>query len=118
MQTIQSQAWDAVTSETMSALIKRRALHTEHATVARFELGQDAVVGRHAHPNEQISTVLKGALRLEFDDRHVVVRPGEVIVIPPDVPHAATALEDTVVLDFFSPRREDWIRHDDGYLRR
>jgi len=46
-----------------------------------------------------------------------VVRAGEMIFIPSNAPHAAEALEDTVDLDIFSPRREDWIRKDDAYLR-
>ncbi len=46
-----------------------------------------------------------------------VVRGGEILLIPAHVPHAAEALEDTVDFDFFAPRREDWIRKDDAYLR-
>ena len=52
-----------------------------------------------------------------FDDREVVVHGGEVLYIAPNVPHSAVALEDTVDIDFFAPRREDWIRKEDAYLR-
>ena len=45
------------------------------------------------------------------------VRAGEILVIPAHVPHEAIALEDTVDIDFFAPRREEWIRGDDAYLR-
>jgi quercetin dioxygenase-like cupin family protein len=38
-------------------------------------------------------------------------------VIPGNVPHRVEALEDSVVFDVFAPRREDWIRGDDAYLR-
>jgi quercetin dioxygenase-like cupin family protein len=48
----------------------------------------------------------------------VVVSGGESLVIPPNVPHGVVALEDTVVTDVFTPRRDDWIRGDDSYLRR
>jgi len=47
-----------------------------------------------------------------------VVAAGESLVIPPNVPHGVVALEDTVVTDVFTPRREDWIAGDDAYLRR
>jgi quercetin dioxygenase-like cupin family protein len=47
-----------------------------------------------------------------------VVGAGESLVIPPHVPHGVVALEDTVVTDVFTPRREDWISGDDAYLRR
>ena len=46
-----------------------------------------------------------------------VVHAGEILVIPAHVPHAAEALEDTVDIDFFAPRRDDWLRKDDAYLR-
>jgi quercetin dioxygenase-like cupin family protein len=47
-----------------------------------------------------------------------VVGAGESLVIPPNVPHGVVALEDTLVTDVFTPRREDWIAGDDAYLRR
>jgi quercetin dioxygenase-like cupin family protein len=110
-------AWTDIVCDVFSPHIERRAVHAANATVARFILAKGASVARHSHESEQISMVLEGALRLEFDEGTAVVRPGELIVIPPHVPHAATALEDSVVLDFFSPRREDWLRHEDAYLR-
>ena len=67
--------------------------------------------------SEQFSLILSGALKFTFEDGDVVVRAGEMIFIPSNAPHAAEALEDTVDLDIFSPRREDWIRKDDAYLR-
>jgi quercetin dioxygenase-like cupin family protein len=42
---------------------------------------------------------------------------GELLLIPPQVPHAAEALEDTIAIDTFSPPREDWINKTDQYLR-
>ena len=46
------------------------------------------------------------------------MNPGEVLRIPPNVPHSAEALEDCVGVDLFSPVREDWRSGDDAYLRR
>ena len=62
--------------------------------------------------------VLRRPLRLGDDLSEVhEVRAGEVLVIPANVPHEATALEDTYDLDVFSPPREDWIKGQDAYLR-
>jgi quercetin dioxygenase-like cupin family protein len=47
-----------------------------------------------------------------------VVRAGEVLVIPPDMPHRVEALEESLATDLFTPAREDWIRGDDAYLRK
>jgi ribosomal protein L16 Arg81 hydroxylase len=45
------------------------------------------------------------------------VKAGEVLVIPPHLPHTAVALEDTLDVDIFSPPRQDWIDGSDAYLR-
>jgi unsaturated pyranuronate lyase len=111
-------SWDEIELENLSATITRQMLNGEHATVARICLTSGAVVPRHAHVSEQFSLILTGALRFIFDDHEQIVRGGEMMFIPGNVPHAAVALEDTVDLDFFSPRREDWISKDDDYLRR
>jgi quercetin dioxygenase-like cupin family protein len=47
-----------------------------------------------------------------------MVRAGEMLHIPSEVPHSVEAVEDSIAVDLFSPRREDWIRGDDAYLRR
>ena len=109
--------WDAVQHEQLSPLIGRQMLNGEHSTVARIFLARGAVVPRHSHPGEQFTLILSGALRLLFDDHEEIVRAGEMIFIPSQVPHGAVALEDTVDLDIFGPRREDWITSDDAYLR-
>ena len=109
--------WAVVPVENMSETVSRQVVHSETMTVARLRLGKGAVVPRHSHPNEQISTIESGSLRFIFDDGETVVSQGESLQIPGGVAHAAEALEDSVALDLFSPRREDWIRGDDAYLR-
>ena len=90
--------------------------------LARIELLAGCVVPRHEHANEQISYILSGALEMTafYPDGRTevhVVRAGEVLVLPPNIPHAARAIEDTVNLDLFAPPRQDWIDKDDSYLR-
>jgi quercetin dioxygenase-like cupin family protein len=80
-------------------------------------LKKDAHVPLHRHHNEQITYILSGALEFHLEGEVVVVREGEVLMIPPNVPHEAFALEDTVDLDVFNPPRQDWIDRDDAYLR-
>jgi quercetin dioxygenase-like cupin family protein len=48
----------------------------------------------------------------------VIVRAGEVLVIPSNLPHSALALEDTLDVDVFNPPRQDWLAGTDDYLRR
>jgi quercetin dioxygenase-like cupin family protein len=111
-------AWNQLENERLSDTISRRMIWGEKVMAARVYLAKDAVVPRHSHHNEQLTMILSGALKLIFDDKEVVVRGGEMILIPGHVPHAAVALEDTDDMDVFAPPREDWIRKDDAYLRK
>ena len=115
--TMHKTSWKEMEAERISDLISRQMVHGESATVGRLLLARGAVVPRHSHVSEQYSLILSGALRFVFDDREVTVNAGEMLFIPSHVPHSAVALEDTEDLDFFAPRREDWIRKEDAYLR-
>jgi quercetin dioxygenase-like cupin family protein len=114
---VRKTSWQALESERMTDLLSRQMVNGENGTLARLVLARGAVVPRHSHVSEQFSLILSGALRFIFDDQEVVVGAGEVLFIPGNAPHSAVALEDTVDLDFFAPRREDWIRKEDAYLR-
>jgi unsaturated pyranuronate lyase len=82
-------AWDAAPVEQLNDRIGRQMLNGDALTLARIILASGAVVPEHSHDNEQIATVVSGRLRFWLD--------GEETVLP--------------------PRREDWIRGDDAYLR-
>lgn len=106
--------------EKLMELVERRYISGERTTLAQVWLYKGAVVPTHTHESEQVSYVVEGALRFKLGAdgaEEVVVRTGEVLVIPSNHPHAAEALEDTYDLDFFAPRREDWIAGQDAYLR-
>ena len=109
--------WDDIAVEPMSSMIDRQFLHSETTMLARVLLKRGAHVPLHSHLNEQFTYVLEGALLFHIDGREVTVRAGEVLTIPPEMPHEAWALEDTVDLDIFNPPRADWIARDDAYLR-
>jgi quercetin dioxygenase-like cupin family protein len=110
--------WDSVELETMSDVISRKVISGEKAMVAQVFLKKDAVVPEHHHESEQLTYIMEGALKFELEGQEVVVRKGEVLHIPSNVPHRAVALEDTLDLDIFSPIRKDWLTRDDSYLRR
>ena len=110
-------SWDKVQTEVMNPKISRKVISGERAMVAQVFIAKDAVVPLHQHESEQLTYILEGALKFELEDREVVVRKGEVLHIPSNVPHRAVALEDTLDLDIFSPIRHDWLIKDDAYLR-
>src|SRR5947209_13976416 len=109
--------WSAIVPEQLTPLIHRQFVSTDRVTVARFLLKKGMVVPEHSHENEQIAYVLEGALKFIFRDREVIVRGGEMLVIPANLPHAATALEDPIDLDIFDPARADCAAGQDSYLR-
>jgi quercetin dioxygenase-like cupin family protein len=110
--------WSAVPEEKMNPLFTRKVIHTERMTIARLRISKGALVPLHRHENEQVSMVETGSLRFELDGKEIVVGAGDSLVIPPNVPHMVEATDDCVVTDLFTPRREDWIAGDDGYLRK
>ena len=109
--------WKNVELEHLNPLLDRQMVVGEQIMVSRVLLKKGCVVPEHSHHNEQVTYILEGALRFHIDGREIVVHAGEVLCIPPHMPHRAEALEDTVDLDVFTPPREDWLRKTDQYLR-
>jgi quercetin dioxygenase-like cupin family protein len=104
--------------EHLNPLIDRQFVAGDRSMLARIVLRKGSIVPLHSHHNEQITYVLEGVLKFVIEGRDVVVRSGEILVIPSNLPHSAEALEDTVDLDIFCPAREDWIQGTDAYLRK
>ncbi|MEM1126870.1 MAG: cupin domain-containing protein [Bacteroidota bacterium] len=111
--------WADMEAEPVTPLIDRRLVTGTQTMMAYLNLKKGCVVPWHHHENEQITYVLEGALRFFVgeDREEVIVRAGEVLHLPSNVPHEAHALEDTIDLDVFSPPRQDWLDGTDAYLR-
>lgn len=109
--------WSAVELEDLNPLLQRQFVVGQSVMVARVLLKKGCIVPLHSHHNEQITYILEGALKFWIDGREIVVNAGEVLTIPPHMPHKAEAMADTVDLDIFNPPREDWINKSDQYLR-
>jgi quercetin dioxygenase-like cupin family protein len=109
--------WAEIEPEQMNVLTTRQYVVGTNTMLARLVLKKGAHVPRHDHFHEQISHVVEGALKFFIDGKEVVVHAGEILCIPPHVPHAVDALEDSVALDIFNPPRQDWIDGNDAYLR-
>lgn len=118
MSTLEKSSWKSIEVEQLNDKLTRQMISGENATISQLVLKKGATVPRHAHVNEQYSWIVSGSLKFIFDDREIVVGAGEILLIPANAAHGALALEDTVDVDIFAPRREDWIRKDDSYLRK
>jgi unsaturated pyranuronate lyase len=93
--------------------IAARPVHGERITLGVVELDPHAVVAEHSHANEQLGIVLSGALTLRIGGAERTLGPGETWCIAPDVAHGGHAgPEGAVVIDVFSPPRDDWEQLD------
>jgi quercetin dioxygenase-like cupin family protein len=109
--------WDEMQEEEITDLLSRRYISGDQMTLARFFLKKGCYVSAHSHENEQMSTILSGALKFIINGRELIVKAGETLHIPSFAEHSAEALEDTDVLDTFAPTRKDWGEGRDQYLR-
>lgn len=113
--------WNDMPRERVTDQIDRRVITGERMMLAHVYLKKGSIVPRHSHDNEQLTYILEGALRFKIGPEGsevIVVRAGEVLVIPSNVPHEAEALEDTLDVDVFNPPRQDWLDGTDHYFHR
>jgi len=113
--------WEELPAEKLKDGLTRRLITSDRMMIAHVYFKKGIEVPRHAHENEQITYILEGALQFHLGangERELIVRAGEVLVIPSYLPHSAVALEDTLDVDVFNPPRQDWLAGTDAYLRR
>ncbi len=110
--------WSKVELETLNPLLQRQLVTGTNVMLGRILLKKGCVVPLHSHHNEQLSYVIEGALKFTIHGKGTIVRAGEVLTIPPHVPHLVKALRNSVTLDVFHPPRLDWINKTDAYLRK
>jgi quercetin dioxygenase-like cupin family protein len=106
-----------MTFSTLSALpgtemlpgVTRRAVHLDHAMMTFFHFDPGSVVPEHTHPHEQITYVVEGGMEFTLGGTRRLMRAGDVVCIPPHVPHSATILDQpTFALDAWYPLREEY----------
>jgi len=113
--------WDEIPREELNEKLARRLITGDQLMLAQVYLKKGCVVPKHSHMNEQLTYILEGALRFlvgENGEAEIMVRAGEVLHLPGNVPHQAEAVEDTLDVDIFYPPREDWLKKTDSYLRK
>ena len=114
-------SWNSIPKQEVTAGLLRQFVTASRVTVAKFEMARGCVVPSHSHENEQVSYVISGALQFNVGGPGgdvVVVRAGELLQIPPHVPHGVEVLDDAHVIDIFTPIRQDWIDGTDAYFKR
>jgi quercetin dioxygenase-like cupin family protein len=98
---------------------RTRVPYGQHLMLSYLEMDEGAEVPLHSHPHEQGGILLQGQLRLTIGNETREVQPGALFLIPPNVPHRAVAVGGpAVVLDVFSPVREDYAEMYNKYIPR
>ena len=99
--------WSTLPSDTPMDKLTRRRIIGEQAMLSYINLTKGCFVPSHSHANEQFAVMLSGRLRFILTEngkeREVIASAGEVLHLPANLPHSAEAIEDSVVLDVFSP---------------
>ncbi len=109
--------WEEIPKEKIGEGVERQVIWGDKSTLARFHFAKGVHIPPHKHEGEQQTYVLEGAMRINAAGRDFELRAGEVLVIPTWIEHEVWFLENCVVLDFFSPPREDWKQGREAYLK-
>src|SRR5579864_5529191 len=90
--------------------LRVRPIHGERITLAVFELDPGMSMPEHRHPNEQVGIVVRGDFTFTVGGETRVRKPGDMWVIPADVPHAVDRAGEAgcTIVQTFSPPRDDW----------
>ncbi len=84
--------------------------HGDKTHLTKVMLEKGAIIPEHKHPHEQTGYMLSGKLKFFSGKREFIVLPGDSWTFPGDTLHGAEALEECIVLECFSPAREDYLK--------
>ncbi|MFH6991814.1 L-dopachrome tautomerase-related protein [Flavobacterium sp. FlaQc-48] len=114
---IQHIEFDDLGWEQLGDKLQRKYVYGEQGMLALFKMDKGAKVPLHQHPNEQTSYITKGSVKVTMQGKDYIVKAGEVLIIPGNIPHQFECLEDgTLDVDFFAPPRRDWIEGTASYF--
>src|SRR5437016_5023289 len=108
---------DKIPEEKLSDKITRQYIMGAQSMLVKWTLKKGALIPLHFHPNEQITWITKGSVKVISQGKEFIVKAGGVLIIPSNVPHEFLALEDTIDIDYFTPVREDWLNNTASYIQ-
>ena len=102
---------DDVKLEDLGKGVSRKILaHVTNMMIVEVNFIKGAIGELHGHENEQISYIVKGSFQVEIDGKKEIIKSGDTFYIKPNVLHGVLALEDSTILDVFTPQREDFLK--------
>lgn len=113
--------WESVPSEDVNLSMSRKIVSGEKLMISRIKFKDGFLVPLHHHVHEQVTQVLSGTIRFWFGENKEQVmdlHPGDVVVIPSNLPHEALMIGEVEEIDTWAPPRQDWLDKTDDYLRK
>ena len=102
--------WSRIEKDSPAPGIQRQMVVGQNVMMVRFTFEPFLVTPEHTHPHEQMTLVIQGKVKFFIEGEVKIVSPGDVLHFPPHNRHGATMLDEEVVLiDIFSPIREDFL---------
>lgn len=95
--------------EMLPGVVRQTLSCGDHMLLCEIRLATGSVVPAHEHPHEQIGYVVRGRLRFRIGDEERDLAAGDGYVVPGNVSHAVTALDESIAIDIFSPVREEYL---------
>ena len=103
--------WNKVPIEQTAEGIERQMVVGENVMLCRFRFAPFVVTAEHSHQHEQMTLVVQGKVKFTISGEERIVSAGDVLHFPPDSRHGAAMLDEEVILiDIFSPIREDFLK--------
>jgi quercetin dioxygenase-like cupin family protein len=102
--------WNDIPWTPVRSGVDRKTFHGESATVTLHRLQPGHEPKPHSHPHEQIAYILAGTIKFVVGDNAHILKPGGLLVVPPNVVHWGEVIGDEPVLNFdvFTPRRPEY----------
>lgn len=108
--------WTKIPIEQTAAGIERQMVVGQNVMMCRFRFAPFVVTAEHSHPHEQMTLVVQGKVKFIVSGEERIVSAGDVLHFPPHNRHGATMLDEEVILiDIFSPIREDFLAVTEKY---
>ena len=118
---IQKLNWESVPSEEVTPSMSRKIISGEKLMIAKMKFKDGFLVQLHNHIHEQVTQVISGHIRFwlgENKEQIIELHPGDVLVIPSNLPHEALMIGDVEEIDTWAPPRQDWLDKTVDYLRK
>ncbi|MCU1299298.1 MAG: cupin protein [Acidobacteriaceae bacterium] len=108
---------DAQPVETINDLLSRQYLQETNVAFVKWIAKKGGVVPLTHHINEQVTWIIEGHAEVYSQGRKYIMKAGDIMIIPPNVPHEFIFVEDTIDIDIFAPGRQNWLDGTATYLR-